>query len=200
MCRRRYRSSVFGLRVLRNSPLPSDHFPILAKLSLHCAKVEITELKQRQDFSVLHDEGICRQFASKFDVCVNYKDFCAAFETAKVPPSQSARKVRTWKMHHMTQMEASLDGLSLSKFLVNQGNAQVTSLIQEYSSLLSANPRLAWRFVRQSMFSGPSTTFPAQSEEERLRRLTTHFAALFSSEGGPGPPNWGQFHLTPFSR
>ena len=202
VCRRRYRSSVFDLRVLRNSPLPSDHFPIVATLCLHFATVEISELKQCQDFSVLRDSEVRRQFSRNFDACVSYSDFCTAFETAKqlIPPSHSTAKARTWKtdlVHNIMKMEANLDSRNLSKLLANQDNAQVTSLIHEYSSLLSANPRLAWRFVRQSMFSGPSTTFPAQSEEERLQRLTAHFAALFSPDGGPGPPNWGQFHLTP---
>ena len=187
------RSSVFSLNVAKMAPIPSDHFPIIATLRIHFARIECSQLDPKPGLSYFASPENCQRFAQKFQNISSYTEFSAAFDVAKQSTSH-----RTWKTDVAKKVMAmnnniGLDGRILSNFLEAQDSAQVTLFVHHYSSMLRQNPRLAWDFVRRSMFRSPSSTFPAATQEERLSKLTAHFRTLFSSDGGPGPPNWGYF-------
>ena len=200
VCKTRFRSSVFSLNVAKMAPIPSDHFPIIATLRIHFARIECSQLDPKPDLSYFASPENCQRFAQKFQNISSYTEFSAAFDVAKqmVPPVKPSTSHRTWKTDVAKKVMAmnnniGLDGRILSNFLEAQDSAQVTLFVHHYSSMLRQNPRLAWDFVRRSMFRSPSSTFPAATQEERLSKLTAHFRTLFSSDGGPGPPNWGTF-------
>ena len=205
VCKKRYASSVFSARVVRHSPIKSDHRVVVAELFIHFAKVEMTEMPPKQDFGILADKEVNEQFATHFSQVSTYEQFVHAFKSASlqlphVNPKQARRTFDTDLAKRCAEIDRQLGTHNLPVQLLQQDNAHVTELVRQYAHLLRDSPRLAWRNIRSCSFSSQSSAFPAHSAEERMDKLTAHFKKLFSGDGGPGPPNWGVNSTVPHFR
>ena len=54
VCRKRFKSSVFSVRVKNNAPLKSDHCPVVAEIYLHFSKPEMIVVLQRWIHNLEH--------------------------------------------------------------------------------------------------------------------------------------------------
>ena len=203
LCRSRFRSSICRVRVLSNSPISSDHFPVVATLKVHFASEQFTELNHKPDFSVLQSDAAQKQkFLSHFSAVSSYESFADAFNRASLSLSTTKDNAmkRTWKTDlafSLLEMDEQLGTHSSPGLLLEQDIAQATKLVQLYSSQLRDHPRLAWKHILRCASTPPTTMFPASTPVERMEVLTRHFSSLFTNESHTGPPQWGVSAIIP---
>ena len=98
VCKKRFKSSVFSVRVKNNAPLKSDHCPVVAEIYLHFSKPEMIELAQKHDFASLSDDVTRLTFVNDVGHPSAYQQFCTNFHNAceKLPRVRPQAQRRTW--------------------------------------------------------------------------------------------------------